>query len=147
MISRFEKFSFSIAEIHRYLHKISADEMEKYGLKGSHAVYLLALHRYEDGITAAELSEKCDRNKADVSRAVATMEKEGLARREGAAYRARILLTDDGKKAAESVGRLACRAVDMGSSGLTEEQRNNMYYALELIADNLRNISKEGLKD
>lgn len=53
MIERFERFSYAIFEVSRCWHKIAAEEMEKYGLKGSHATYLTTLYRYSQGITAA----------------------------------------------------------------------------------------------
>ena len=54
MLNRFERFSLAISEIYRYWHKIAADEMEKYGLKGPYAVYLTAMYRYKDGITSTQ---------------------------------------------------------------------------------------------
>ena len=74
VIRRFEKFSMAMTEINRYWHKIAADELEKYGLKGPYVVYLTILMRYPDGITAAQLCDLSGRNKADVSRAVSDME-------------------------------------------------------------------------
>ena len=52
MIDRFERFSFAISEVSRCWHKLAAEEMEKYGLKGSHAVYLTTLYRYPKGLTS-----------------------------------------------------------------------------------------------
>ncbi|MBQ7836648.1 MAG: MarR family transcriptional regulator [Clostridia bacterium] len=147
MLSRFERFSVSISELSRYLHKISADEMEKYGLKGPYAIYLLTMHRYSEGITATELSERCDRNKADVSRAVTAMEEKGLVYRKGASYRARLILTPEGEKAAHHVGERARLAVEMGGKGLTDREREIFYTAMETIADNLRAMSKDGMPE
>ncbi len=147
MISRFEKFSFSISEIYRHLHKIAADEMEKYGLRGSYAVYLLALYRYEDGITAAELCDICDRNKADVSRAMAAMEEKKYVKREGASYRAKLFLTEAGKKAASYTSERARIAVELGGRGLSDEQRETLYRAMDTIAANLRQMSRNGLPE
>ena len=61
MIDRFERFVSVISSISRNLHRIMSEEMEKYGLKGPYAVYLVALSRNEDGITAARLSEICEK--------------------------------------------------------------------------------------
>ena len=83
MVDRFERFSFAISEISRYWHKITAEEMEKYGLKGPHSVYLTAMYRYPDGITAPQLCELCGKDKSDVSRAMSLMERKGLVRKEG----------------------------------------------------------------
>ena len=51
-MERFERFSFALSEISRHWHKLTADEMNKYGLKGTHSIYLLTLSRYPEGLTA-----------------------------------------------------------------------------------------------
>lgn len=145
MIDRFERFSLAISEISRCWHKIAADEMEKYGLKGSHAVYLTTLCRYPDGITAARLCELCAKDKADVSRMMSIMEKKELVVKEGNSYRAQLKLTPAGLEAAEHVRRRATVAVENASRGLTPERRAVFYEALELIVSNLQNICEEGL--
>lgn len=145
MIDRFERFSLAISEISRCWHKIAADEMEKYGLKGSHAVYLTTMCRYPDGITAARLCELCAKDKADVSRMMSIMEKKELVVKEGSSYRAQLKLTPAGLEAAEHVRRRATVAVENASRGLTPELRAVFYEALELIVSNLQNICEEGL--
>lgn len=148
MIDRFQRFSYSITEIYRYLNKITTDEMKKYGLKGAYAFYLIAMYGHPDGITSARLCEECGRNKADVSRAVATLEEKALVIREGGSpnlYRALIKLTDEGKAAAEQLRKKAQIAVDMGGKGLTDKNRIIFYESLELVAANLHELSKEGL--
>lgn len=145
MVDRFERFSFAISEISRCWHKIAADEMEKYGLKGSHAIYLTTLYRYSQGVTAAKLSELSGKDKADVSRMTAIMEKNGLIVKEGSSYRALLKLTDTGREAAEHVRSRAGVAVENASRGLSEEHRAIFYQALELIVSNLQNICEEGL--
>lgn len=145
MVDRFERFSFAISEISRCWHKIAADEMEKYGLKGSHAIYLATLYRYNQGITAAKLSELSGRDKADVSRMTAIMEKNGLIVKEGSSYRALLKLTPTGREAAEHVRGRASVAVENASRGLSDENRAIFYQALELITANLQNLCEEGL--
>ena len=145
MIDRFERFSLAISEISRCWHKIAADEMEKYGLKGSHAVYLTTMCRYPDGITAARLCELCAKDKADVSRMMSIMEKKELVVKEGSSYRAQLKLTPAGLEAAEHVRRRATVAVENASRGLNPERRAVFYEALELIVSNLQNICEEGL--
>lgn len=145
MVDRFERFSFAISEISRCWHKIAADEMEKYGLKGSHAIYLTTLYRYSQGITAAKLSELSGKDKADVSRMTAIMEKNGLIVKEGSSYRALLKLTVTGREAAEHVRGRASVAVENASRGLSNENRAIFYQALELITANLQNLCEEGL--
>lgn len=145
MVDRFERFSFAISEISRCWHKIAAEEMESYGLKGSHAIYLTTLYRYPQGVTAAKLSELSGKDKADVSRMTAIMEKNGLIVKEGSSYRALLKLTATGREAAEHVRGRASVAVENASRGLSEEHRAIFYQALELIVSNLQNICEEGL--
>ncbi|MBQ1251348.1 MAG: MarR family transcriptional regulator, partial [Firmicutes bacterium] len=123
MIRRFEKFSMTMTEVNRYWHKIAADELEKYGLKGPYVVYLTVLMRCPDGITAAQLCELSGRNKADVSRAVSDMEQKGLVQRVGPGYRALISLTEEGKTAAEHLHDRAEKAVEHGGCGISDEER------------------------
>ena len=145
MLKRFARFSLAISEIDRCWHKLAAEEMAKHELNSPHAVYLCALYEYEEGITAAELCEICRKNKADVSRMVAILEKKGLIRKEGNQYRARILLTEEGKQAAAHVRERAALAVELAGAGLSPESREIFYAALEQITANLQILSREGL--
>ena len=149
MLDRFAKFSFLISEIDRCWHKLAAEEMAKYALNSSHAVYLNTLYDTgEAGVTAAQLGELCGKDKADVSRMVAILEKKGLVRKvavSGNMYRARLMLTEEGRQAAEHVRERAAVAVELAGSGLSAEERETFYKALELIAVNLQKLSKAGL--
>lgn len=148
MLNRFARFSLAIAEIDRCWHKLAAEEMAKYELNSPHAVYLNTLYEYRDGITAAKLGELCCKNKADVSRMVSILEKKGLVQREavgGNLYRAKLLLTEEGRLAAEHVRQSAALAVELAGAGLSEKDREVFYRALELITANLQTLSQEGL--
>ena len=148
MLKRFARFSLAISEIDRCWHKLAAEEMAKYELNSPHAVYLNALYECEEGITAAQLGEFCGKDKADVSRMVSILEKKGLVRKEGVGknlYRAKLLLTEEGKQAAEHVRNRAAVAVELAGAGLSEETRDIFYTALEQITENLQILSKQGL--
>ncbi len=147
MVERFEKFSYAIFEISRCWHKLATEEMEKYDLKGTFSVYLLALHRSKDGLTAARLCELCGRDKADVSRAVAQMIRKGLVSREGRNYRAVLRLTPEGAQAAEQVCVRAAVAVELAGKGFSSEDRATFYQVLGTITSNLQTLSKEGLPE
>ena len=148
MIDRFERFSVAIAEISRHWHKIAGEEMEAYGLKGAHATYLTALARNQDGITAPQLCELCGKDKSDVSRMMSIMEQKGLVRKESVhqnRYGGVFRLTERGMEAAEHVRRRADLAVELAGKELSDAERAVFYEALELIAANLREISRTGL--
>lgn len=146
MIDRFERFSFAISEIDRCWHKIAAAEMAPYGLRGPYAVYFTTLQRNPDGLTAAQLSELCSRDKADVSRAVAVLQKKGLVTKQGANhYRALLRLTPQGEELAAHIAQKAHTAVQYGGRGISDEQRAVFYAALERICINLQELSRNGL--
>lgn len=148
MIERFERFSMGISEVSRHWHKIAAAEMERYGLKGSHATYLITLYRHPEGMTATQLCDVCGRDKSDVSRMMSIMEQKGLARKESEhqnLYRGVFKLTETGMWAAEDVCRRANLVVELAGKDLTDEKRAIFYEALDLIAANLRMISQDGL--
>ena len=148
MLERFEMFTSAISSIYRYVQKIEREEMEKYGLKGAYAQYLIAMDHYPEGITAAKLCEVCDIDKAAVSRVLSEMEKKNLIERSGdAGYRAQVRLTSEGKAAALFVAQRATLAVELAGKGLTEEDRKIFYGALELIAANVQALSKDGIPE
>ena len=122
--------------------------MARFDLKGTYAVYLSAMYRHPEGITAARLSELCCRDKADVSRALASMEAKGMITKLSAnnnTYRAAIKLTDKGMQAAEYVLEKGNLAVEMASAGYTPEERKIFYNTLETIAVNLKYMSENGV--
>jgi DNA-binding MarR family transcriptional regulator len=134
--------------MYRDVQKIERDEMEKQGLRGAFAQYLLAISRYPEGITAAALCEVCDKDKAAVSRVVAEMEAKGLLEREtGNQYRAKLRLTPAGEETAAFVRKRASAAVELAGKDLSEEDRKAFYGALAVISASLQQISRTGLPE
>lgn len=150
MADRFERFSLAITEIWRDWHRLAGAEMERYGLKGAHAVYLTALLSQPEGVTAGQLAELCGKDKSDVSRMVGMLEKKGLVRKVSAhqnGYGGALLLTDAGREAATFVQRRAALAVSLAGSDLDDGDREIMYACLEHIAGRLRDLSERGLPE
>ncbi|MBO5354680.1 MAG: MarR family transcriptional regulator [Clostridia bacterium] len=150
VVDRYEQFSGLISGAYRQIQKLEREEMEKYGFKGAFAQYLLAMNHHPEGLTAAQLCDACDKDKAAVSRVLAEMEEKGLVQKtgEGAhAYRAMLMLTDKGHHAADFVARRAMIAVSKAGEGLSDADRKIFYAALELINVNLKKICDDGIPD
>ncbi len=150
MIKRFEQFTAAISSIYRFIQKIERDEMEKYGLKGACAQYLLAMAAHPEGITASELCEICSKDKAAVSRILNEMEAKGLVLRNTdgeTQYRIRLILTETGKEAANYVNQKAAIAAELVGKGLSAEDRKAFYASLALIAANIEALSSQGIPD
>lgn len=148
MVTRYEQFCFAISGIYRDIQKIERDEMIKRGFKGACAQYLMVMRRFPDGITAAQLCELCDRDKAAVSRVLAEMEDKSLVLRDNShPYRASVCLTEAGRELADFVFERSGRAVVEAGVDLTDADRKILYSSLEKIAARLQTISKDGLPD
>ena len=146
MLRRYEEFSGYVSNLYRSIRKIEADEMKKFGLKGSLAQYLQAMYHHPEGLSATELYKLCDKDKAAVSRALFEMEQKGLVERPGeSGYRIPVRLTEKGKKTAGDVCARITAAVEAAGKGVAPEQRIICYRALGMIASNLEKISKDGL--
>ncbi len=150
MVERFERFSYAIFDISRSWHKIATDVMEEYGLKGAHSVYLTALCRYPEGLTSPMLCKICGKDKADVSRAMNIMAAKGLVIKSGSnqnKYNGVFNLTELGIKVADTVRSKINLAVESGGGSLSANDREIFYSCLEVIAENLRQLSADGFPD
>lgn len=144
MVERFERFSLAIFEISRCWHKIAAEEMAPYGLRGAHALYITVLSRFPRGVTLPRLAELCGRDKSDVSRSIAALEGGGFVEKDGG-YGGQVKLTGEGRGVARKIRKRAALAVELAGGQLGERTRASFYRALELIAAQLKEISEEGL--
>ncbi len=148
MVKRFEALTLGLSRVTYELNKLAAEELKPYGLKGSYLVYLVALSKYEEGLTSANLCDICHKDKAEVSRAVSEMEKKNVVARQNNTangYRAKIKLTPNGTEIANAMRERIYLGVEQGGNGLSEEERNHFYFALQMIADNLSKINQTGL--
>ncbi len=140
-MSRFEQFTVSIFSITHCWNRIATEEMREHGLKGTYALYLLILDTADEGITAAQLCEITQRDKADVSRAVSLFKEKGFVEAYGEnRYRAPIRLTKEGKRLAAKIRKKADSALQTAGEGLSDDMRRNMYKALDIISANLKEM-------
>ncbi|MBE5901897.1 MAG: hypothetical protein E7277_04160 [Lachnospiraceae bacterium] len=147
MNRRFEDFSTIMFRITHYWNKLATEEMKVYNLKGGYALYLLILANCEEEMTAATLAKICGRDKADVSRAISTMQKREIIEPfSKGAYRAPLRLTENGKQLAEKIQKRADLALALAGEGLEEEKREAMYESLSAIVDNLKRLTEEGIE-
>lgn len=141
MEERYGVFTQRIARISRCIRRLKAEEMARFGLKGPHVscLYYLGLDGPQ---TAAELAERCDEDKAAVSRTLEFLLQNGYVTTEAVSrrYRSPLYLTDRGSEVFAALQARIASMEDAASMGLTEEQRSKMYAALELICGNLERL-------
>lgn len=158
MIERFENLTIGVTQIYKSIQKIKRCSMDSLGLKGTHVMCLHYLSACPDGLTAADLCEKCKEDKAGISRILSDLEKHNLiaylsSKREGdegstnttqpkdtKRYRAKAVLTEKGRQYAKTVTNLIIRATIEGGQGITEKERDIFYDVLFRITDNLNHV-------
>ena len=145
MKERFKLFTVLMTKTRRSIQKIKTEEMAEYNLKSPHVSCLYYLHIYGN-MTATELCEICDEDKAAISRSIVQLENEGYVEYpEGTKkrYRANMQLTEKGRKIAEALSCKIDNMLEEAGKGLLEEDRVIFYRSLALISNNLENICKK----
>ena len=141
MQERFETFTVLINRISRNIRKIKNQEMADYNLRGAHVSCLYYLYT-GDNMTATDLCERCEEDKATISRALDYLETNGYLVCESKntkRYKSPLVLTE---KITERVDRV----LDAIGTSLTEEERVAFYRCLAIISDSLEAVSKNGEK-
>ncbi len=143
MEKRFQLFTTLIAQCSRFIKRIKTFEMAEFNLKSPHVSCLYYLYVNEGSLTATELCEICDEDKAYVSRSLDFLEKENYIickSKTEKRYKSPIFLTDKGREVAKEIEKKIDRIVDNASVGLSGEDRKIFYSSLMLISSNLKNI-------
>lgn len=148
MQERFETFTVLINRISRNIRKIKNQEMAEYQLRSAHISCLYYLYS-GDQMTATDLCERCEEDKATISRALDYLETNGYLRCESKSakrYKSPLILTEKGSEVGRKISEKVDRVLDEISVGLTEEERAAFYRSLSIISESLDAVSKSGEK-
>ena len=144
MKERFETFTVLINRISRNIRKIKNQEMAEYNLRSAHVSCLYYIYTLNSA-TATDLCERCEEDKATISRALDYLDTNGYITREvesAKRYKSPLLLTDKGKEVGKKIADKISGVLDKISAGLTEEERVAFYRSLAIISDSLDAVSK-----
>lgn len=142
MINRFETFTVLIAKISRNIRKIKNQEMAAYNLRSSHISCLYYLYSSK-GLTATDLCERCEEDKATISRSLGYLESNGYITCESKSakrYKSLLTLTEKGKEVGKKIADRIDSVFKEISIGLTEEERVSLYRSLSIISGKLEAI-------
>lgn len=148
MEDRFETFTILISRINRSIRKIKNQEMADWGLKSIHVSCLHYL-RSQGSLTAAELRERCEEDKAAVSRAIDHLKSEGFIEHSanGAKlYKCPLVLTKKGEQAGDAIAQKIATVLREIDDSLTDEQRAAFYQSLAAVSDRLGTIASEPIE-
>ena len=141
MENRFETFTKQIAKISRNIRKIKTMEMEEFNLKSPHVSCLYYLYKQDGTLTAKELCEVCDEDKASISRSIDYLESNGYLickSKTEKRYKSPLSLTQKGFEIGKQIACKIDDILNMTSSGLSDVDRKVFYKSLILISDNLQ---------
>ena len=142
MQERFETFTVLIARLNRCIRKIKTEEMAGFNLKSPHVSCLYYLYK-SDSLTSKELCDICEEDKANISRSIEYLEKNGYLvckSKTEKRYKSPLVLTEKGRETGEYIVRKIDAILDSVSEGIPEEHRMIMYRSLSVICDNLQKI-------
>lgn len=148
MNERFETFTVLINRISRNIRKIKIQKMAEYDLRSTHVSCLYYLY-INEGLTATDLCERCEEDKATISRALDYLEKNGYITcetRGAKRYKSPLLLTAKGRDVAGQIAEQIYGVLDSISDILSEEERKSFYKSLSRISESLEAISKSSEK-
>ena len=143
MKQRFENFTIHIAKISRNIKRIKNQEMQEYDLRSSHVSCLYYLFSSK-GLTLTELSERCEEDKATVSRSIRDLKKNGYVVADADSdgkYKAQLLLTEKGMIAGKRIADKISAVLNETDKALTGEELDTFYRCLGVISEELEKIA------
>lgn len=146
MQERFETFTVLINRISRNIRKIKIQEMADYNLRSAHVSCLYYLYT-NTGATATELCERCEEDKATISRALDYLETNGYIvceTKNAKRYKSPLYLTEKGREVGKKIADRIEGVLEAISGGLTEEERVAFYRSLSIISQSLETVSQNG---
>ena len=144
MVERFETFTILLNRINRNIRKIKNMEMANYELRNSHVSCLYYLYTTE-GLTSKDLCERCEEDKATISRSLDYLEKNGylICKSDNKKrYNATFELTERGLRAGKRTTERITAVLDEISKGISEEEREIFYRNLNIISENIDKVAK-----
>ena len=142
MQERFQTFTILIARLNRCIRKIKTEEMAELNLKSPHVSCLYYLYK-ADSLTSKELCDICEEDKANISRSIEFLEKNGYIvsrSKTEKRYKSSLVLTEKGRETGAHIVRKIDAVLESVGEGVPEDQREIMYRNLSVICDNLQKI-------
>ena len=142
MEERYKIFTLFMINIRRNIHRIQTREMAEFNLKSHHLSCLHYLHK-AGALTAKQLCDICQEDKANISRALDHLEKSGYLVCKSTAkkrYNSPFELTENGKEVGAQVSSKIESMTKEAEKGLSDEDKATLYRCLSTIDRNLRSI-------
>lgn len=143
MEQRFETFTVQIAKISKCIRKIKTEEMAEFDLKSPHVSCIYYLYQNNGEMTATDLCEVSNEDKASISRSIDYLENNGYIECESKTekrYKSPLFLTEKGKGVGEKISKKVDNIVNLASPKMSDSERIKFYQTLTKISNNLQKI-------
>ena len=144
MNERFEIFTILLNRINRNIRKIKNKEMQKYELRSPHISCIYYIYMFES-VTATELCERCEEDKATISRSLDYLEKNGYIVckcQNKKRYNSPFELTERGMRAGKRIADKISEVLNEISSGISEKDREIFYRCLNIISVQTQTLTR-----
>ena len=143
MQDRFKTFTVLIDKLKRCIRKIKSEEVSEFNLKSPHVSCLYYLYTEDEPLTAKEIEELCEEDKASVSRSIEYLEENGYlvgGEKNRKRYKTPLVLTEKGNSVAKAIVEKINSVLSQSNEGLSQEELATMYKGLSLVCQNLQRI-------
>lgn len=138
---RYEHFTICIESIAKNLKQLKTIVSTDAGVKGVHIFWLYILLSYPEGLTSAEIANRCGVDPSLISREIADLVKNNVlvpsspvsgSRRK---YNLRYTLTEEGRRIATKIQNLALYTQNSLDEGIHAEDLAVFYAVLDKLAE------------
>lgn len=143
MEERYKTFTLVMTNIRRNIHKIQSREMAQFNLKSHHLSCIYYLYKAHS-LTAKQLCDICQEDKANISRALDYLETNGYLVCKTTAkkrYNSPFELTEKGMEAGALVSSKIDTMTRSAEEGLSDEEKEILYRSLSIIDRNLQKVT------
>ena len=144
--NNFEIFSTGVSHLIKSIQQLKSRKMAEYGLKGTTALCLCQIFESETGLSAGELSERGEIDKAQVSRCMAELTEKGFVfrdARDGKQYRQKYCLTQKGKEVARDIVQSTSAIQARIRENVSDADMAIFYRVLDVLCDNFSIILEQ----
>ncbi len=144
MDERFETFTVLLNRINRNIRKIKNEEMANYELRSPHISCLYYLYISKE-LTSKDFCERCEEDKATISRSLDYLEKNGYIickSQTKKRYNAPFELTERGMRAGKRIADKIASVLEEISTGISDNDREIFYRSLNIISENIDKVAK-----
>lgn len=137
---RLETFTAHLNNAARSITKLKNIRMAEFGLGSTHTTCLRKLYFAESGLTRRQLAEKCELDKAQISRVINELSEKDYVVECPAktSYRKRITLTDSGREVAHKINGIVLDVNNFVSGDISEDDIQSFYKVFTRICDGLK---------